>query len=260
MTETPPPNARPPSPESPIEPAIPAPVEAPVEAPPEMTSIIIRPWPKVIFLYPVFLCATLFWILSWLSGAPENGYPMRFTWMGNAFLLLIFLNFLVFAFDFSRIKSIAILFGILALVFAIFWANENWAVIQLLKDWGAAINIQMNTWFYGSFSVMMGLILLLVVINTRFNYYEINHREILHHHGYLGDVTRMPTSGLRFNKEIYDLMEFLLLRSGRLIFYPSTSREAVVIDNVPQVNLVEDRIKDLLSVMAVRVTEGQGEL
>ena len=251
MTDTPPLN----TPVANSEPSL----EPQAEAPPEPTSIIIRPWPKVIFLYPVFLCASLFWILSWLSGAPEGGYPMRFTWMGNTFLTLLFLNFLVFAFDFSRIKSIAILFGILAVAFGIFWANENWAVIQALKDWGSAVNIQMNTWFYGTFSVMMGTILLLVLINTRFNYYEINHREILHHHGYLGDVTRMPTTGLRFNKEIYDLMEFLLLRSGRLIFYPSTSREAVVIDNVPKVNQVEDRIKDLLSVMAVRVTEDQNE-
>ena len=49
----------------------------------------------------------------------------------------------------------------------------------------------------------------------------------------------------------------LLLRSGRLIFYPSTSREAVVVDNVINVNHVEDRIKDLLSVVAVRMSEHQ---
>ena len=69
----------------------------------------------------------------------------------------------------------------------------------------------------------------------------------------------MPTTGLRLNKEIYDLMEFLLLRSGRLVFYPSTSREAIVIDNVLNVNQVEDRIKDLLSVVAVRMTEPTNE-
>jgi hypothetical protein len=125
-----------------------------------------------------------------------------------------------------------------------------------LKDWSSKVDIQMNTWFYGTFSVMMGLILLLVLLNTRFNFYEVNHREILHHHGYLGDVTRMPTTGLRLNKEIYDLMEFVLLRSGRLVFYPSTSREAIVIDNVLNVNHVEDRIKDLLSVVAVRMADG----
>jgi len=235
--------------------ATPTPPQTSTEPP----SVIIRPWPKVVFLYPVFLCATVFWILSWLSGATENGYPVRFSWMGNTFLMVVFLNFLVFAFDFSRIKSITILFGLIAAVFALFWANENWSVLASLRGWAGAVNIQMNTWFYGSFSVMMGFILLLVLINTRFNYYEVNHREILHHHGYLGDVTRMPTTGLRLNKEIYDLMEFLLLRSGRLIFYPSTSREAIVIDNVLNVNHAEDRIKDLLSVVAVRMTEQHTE-
>lgn len=240
MTDTPAPNA-----------TTPTPSQAPAGPP----SVIVRPWPKVIFLYPVFICATVFWILSWLSGASGNGYPERFQWMGNTFLLVVFINFLVFAFDFSRIKSITILFGFMAAIFALFWANENWEVMSFLKGWGSKIDIQMNTWFYGSFSVMMGFILLLVLINTRFNYYEINHREILHHKGYLADITRWPTTGLRFNKEINDLMEFLLLRSGRLVFYPSTSREAIVLDNVIKVNHAEDRIKDLLSVVAVRMTE-----
>ena len=220
----------------------------------EPPSVIIRPWPKVVFLYPIFLCATAFWLLSALGGDPPEGQLTTFGWMGDAFMLVTFLNLLVFAFDFSRIKSITILFGLLAAAFALFWANENWEVIGPLKGIVATIDCSMNTWFYGVFSVMMGGILLLVLVNTRFNYYEVNHREILHHHGYLGDVTRMPTTGLRLNKEIYDLMEFLLLRSGRLIFYPSTSREAIVIDNVLNVNHVEDRIKDLLSVVAVRMT------
>ena len=114
----------------------------------------------------------------------------------------------------------------------------------------------MSTQFYGLMSGFLLMVMLIVLINTRFNYYEINHREILHHHGYLGDITRMPTSGLRLNKEIYDLFEFFLLRSGRLVFYPQTSREAIVIDNVLNVNKVEDRIKDLLSVVAVRFQEG----
>jgi hypothetical protein len=225
----------------------------------EPPSVIIRPWPKVVFLYPMFLCATAFWLISALGGKPPDGQLTKFEWMGDAFVLVTFLNFLVFAFDFSRIKSITILFGLIAAGFALFWANGNWEVIGPLKNMIAAIDIQMNTWFYGMFSVMMGGILLLVLINTRFNYYEINHREILHHHGYLGDVTRMPTTGLRLNKEIYDLMEFVLLRSGRLVFYPSTSREAIVIDNVLNVNHCEDRIKDLLSVVAVRMSDATAD-
>ncbi len=250
------------------------------EDPPQPTSVIIRPWPKVVFLYPTFVCATLFWFIALFTQpgetgsveapvqieqgtvpgqptedgaetAPEEGHSS----LGNIFMIVFFINLLVFSFDFSRIKSITIVIGIIALVLGLGWADSQWEVLGSVKNVMAGINIQMNAQFYGFMSGFLALLLLMVLINTRFNYYEVNHREILHHHGYLGDITRMPTAGIHLNKEIYDLMEYLLLRSGRLIFYAAGKREAVVIDNVINVNKIETRIKDLLSVLAVRVSD-----
>ena len=224
------------------------PVTDTVDQPGATSSVIIRPWPKVVFFYPTFICATLLWTLSLVGiGGGESG------WQGNLFVLVFFLNLLVFAFDFSRIKSLTLLILVVAIVLGVLWANTMWSVVGFLKDLVDTINIQMNSWFYGTISASFAFVLLLVLINTRFNYYEINHREILHHHGYLGDITRLPTAGLHLNKEIYDLVEYLLLRSGRLIFYPQGTRDVIVIDNVINVNQTEKHIKDLLSVMAVRV-------
>jgi hypothetical protein len=217
-------------------------------------SVIIRPWPKVVFLYPTFVAATIFWFVSLLS---QDGHTTGVSGLGNMFMLVFCLNLLVFSFDFSRIKSITLLFVLAAIVLGVGWANTKWGWMEGIQRAFALVDIRMNTQFYGFVSGFIAFVLLLVLINTRFNYYEINHREILHHHGYLGDITRMPTQGLRLNKEIYDLFEFLLLRSGRLIFYPSTSREAIVIDNVIGVNKVEDRIKNLLSVVAVRMSQDE---
>ena len=104
----------------------------------------------------------------------------------------------------------------------------------------------------------LGFLLLLVFVNTRFNYYEVNAREILHHHGYLGDIQRWSTEGLEMNKEIYDVVEYLLLRSGRLIFQPATSKKAIVLDNVAGVNRIEKEVNDLLSVVAVRLNQRPG--
>ena len=224
------------------------PVTDAVNQPVASSSVIIRPWPKVVFFYPTFICATLLWTLSMVGiGGGESG------WQGNLFVLVFFLNLLVFAFDFSRIKSLTLLILVVAIVLGVLWANTMWSVVGFLKDLVDTINIQMNSWFYGTISASFAFVLLLVLVNTRFNYYEINHREILHHHGYLGDITRLPTAGLHLNKEIYDLVEYLLLRSGRLIFYPQGTRDVIVIDNVINVNQTEKHIKDLLSVMAVRV-------
>lgn len=226
--------------------------EAPA-APPDSQSVIIRPWPKVVFLYPTFIIATICFLVSALRPAAEGqlGVPG----LGNFFLLLFALNLLVFSFDFSRIKSITLLILVVALVLLVLWADTKWEVVGWLGRVVNKIDIQMNTAFYGFLSGFLALVLLLVLINSRFNYYEVNHREILHHHGYLGDVTRWPTDNLLMNKEIYDLVEFLLLRSGRLVFLPANAKEAIVIDNVIGVNRIEERIKDLLSVMAVRMSQ-----
>ena len=215
------------------------------------TSLVIRPWPKVVFLYPTFIAATVFWLISMFS---EAGSTTGATTLGNLFMIVFTLNLLVFSFDFSRIKSITIAFAIIAVVLGVGWANTQWGWFAGIKDAFLKVDIRMNTQFYGFTSVFLAFVMMLVFVNTRFNYYEINHRELLHHHGYLGDVTRIPTAGLLVHKEIYDLVEFLLLRSGRLIFYPQNKREALVIDNVMNVNKVEEHIKDLLSVMAVRVS------
>jgi hypothetical protein len=189
------------------------------------------------------------------EGQPgQIGVPV----LGNTFMVVFFLNMLVFAFDFSRIKSITLVVLLIALGFALAWMGTKWNVSAFLGNMISSIDIQMNTAFYGFLSGFLAFVMLLVLINTRFNYYEVNAREILHHHGYLGDVKRWSTEGLEMNKEIYDLVEFALLGSGRLIFLPANAKEAIVIDNVVKVNRIETRVKDLLSIVAVRLNQRAG--
>ena len=156
-------------------------------------------------------------------------------------MVVFLLNLLVFSFDFSRIWSIVIVFAVALVVVLVFWLDLTGYMGRVLGK----VHIEANSAFYGFMSGGLGLLLLIVFINSRFHYYEINAREILHHHGYLGDVQRWSTEGLEMNKEIPDISEYLLLRSGRLIFNPMTSRKAVVIDNVTSVNRIEKAVKDL---------------
>ena len=214
-------------------------------------SVIIRPWPKIVFLYPTFVTATIFFLLAWLGLVPP-------TVLGNTFMVVLLLNLLVFSFDFSRIKSITIVVGVIATVLLVLWLDSKWDLTSFLGRVFGSIDIQMNTAFYGFLSAGMGFLLLLVFVNTRFNYYEVNAREILHHHGYLGDIQRWSTEGLEMNKEIYDVVEYILMRSGRLIFQPATSKKAIVLDNVANVNRIEKSVNDLLSVVAVRLNQRPG--
>jgi hypothetical protein len=246
-TPTPPPSPPVPPPPPPVAPA--------VERAPE--SVIIRPWPKVVFLYPTFVCATIFWLLSWLGiGQAEN--QLGSSVLGNTFMLVMIMNLLVFSFDFSRIKSITIVISIIAVVLLVLWVDTKADLTGYLGKVVRSVDIQMNTAFYGFLGAGLGFLLLLVFVNTRFNYYEVNAREILHHHGYLGDIQRWSTEGLEMNKEISDVVEFLLMRSGRLIFQPATSKKAIVLDNVAGVNRIEKEVNDLLSVVAVRINQQPG--
>jgi hypothetical protein len=245
--------------DNPVPSSAPSPAATKAGSPPASkgrpTSVLIRPWPKVIFFYPTAVVALLMWFYSLLKA---EGATTGVSGLGDVFLIVFFVNLLVFSFDFSRIKTITIVLGVVALALALAWANTAWGVWSWLAELWAKIDVRMNTQFFGFVAGFFAFIFLLVLINTRFSYYEVNHREILHHHGYLGDITRVPTAGLHHNKEIYDVLEFLLLRSGRLIFYPASSRNAIVIDNVINVNQVEGRIKELLSVIAVRELDENG--
>ena len=212
-------------------------------------SIIIRPWPKVVFFYPSFVAACLAFLLSLLGVEAKL--------LGNAFMLVFCLNLLVFSFDFSRIKSITIVISVLAIVLLGLWIDTKWDISFLGRLIGS-IDIHMSTSYYATYAAFMGFVFLLVFVNSRFDYYEVNAREILHHNGYLGDITRWSTEGLEMNKEIYDMVEYLLMRSGRLVFLPASSKKAIVLDNVAKVNLVEERVNDLLSVVAVRLNQRPG--
>ncbi len=233
----------------------PTPVPTPDERPPE--SVIIRPWPKVVFLYPTFVVASIFFLLSWLGVGSAEGAAGSTT-LGNTFMLVLILNLLVFSFDFSRIKSITILVSILAAILLVAWLDSLYQITNVIGRVLGSIDIQVNTPFYGFLSAGLGIILLIVWINSRFHYYEVNAREILHHHGYLGDIQRWSTEGLEMHKEIYDLVEYMLLRSGRLVFQPATSKKAIILDNIANVNRVEKSVNDLLSVLAVRFNQRPG--
>lgn len=154
------------------------------------------------------LCAAICWISQLVMGspAPAEGaaaaVEIGSRTLGNTFTVVFFLNLLVFAFDFSRIKSITLIAIVAALLLGLGWADSTWDIGGGIRMVLGAIDIRMNTQFYGMTTAFLVIVLLCVMINTRFNYYEINTREILHHHGYLGDITRMPTSNLRLNKEI----------------------------------------------------------
>jgi len=225
----------------------------------ETTNVIVRPYPKIIYLY-------LTWIASLICGLiqpdrlfdPETGRAIAGAvstteLLGRIWLAVFCFNILVIAFEFSRIRSVAISF----LIIAFMLAATHWGFAGVIKQFFGGLQLHMNKAFYFSMTVIFSIIYLLVFINTRFNYWEIQPNEILHHHGFLGDVQRYPTQRLRMKKEISDVLEFILLRAGTLVLDPEGEERPIILENVINLNKVEDKIQRLLGTLKVRLDQGQ---
>jgi len=219
----------------------------------DIDEVIVRPYPKVILLYPTAL-AGLFCGLWQAFAGPESAGTTHV--LGLVFFVVFGLNLLVFSFEFTRLKSLTIGLGVLAAVFLCLWLGDRWPVVEHISNFVKTREFSMSTQLYLALFIYFFLVFIGVFINTRFNYYEIRHNEILHHTGFLGHVKRFPSPNLRMTKEINDVFEYVLLRSGRLILMPQSEREAIVLENVINVNAVERHAHELLSALQVEIDTG----
>jgi len=104
-----------------------------------------------------------------------------------------------------------------------------------------------------AFILIFGLVILIAWIRSRIYYVKIFHNEIVFKKGILGDVERYGTTNVMFYKEIPDIFEYLLLRSGRLTFTIPGRKTTIVMDNVPNINGVEKKVLVLLRRIEVDV-------
>jgi hypothetical protein len=215
----------------------------------DLERIVIRSYPKVVFLYPsvifAFICA-FFVQFDW--GGRDN-------W-GLAFLVVLGFNLGVMAFDFPRTSSLTLVFSIVAIILGAILINERAEFLPGLADLTGNLAPVMNSTFYWMYGIMLALIFLVVwAIHHFLEYWEVLSNEIIHHHGLLGGLERIPAPGVRLEQEITDVFEFLLLRSGRLILTPAGQSRTIVMENVPNINHVEDGIKAILGVTEVSVRQ-----
>jgi hypothetical protein len=222
----------------------------------ETTTVIVRPYPKIVYLYLTWIASLFCAIFQPVLAAGEVLNPSTLHTsglVGRIWLFVFLFNILVISFEFSRIRSVAIIFAILAFVFA----GSQFGFLDVVGAFLGHLPIVMNRTFYFAITTIFTIIYLLVFINTRFNYWEFQPNEILHHHGFLGDVQRYPTRELRMQKEITDVLEHILLRAGTLVLSPTGVDRPIVLENVINLNSVEDKIQRLLGTLKVRMDEGE---
>jgi len=216
--------------------------------------VIVRACPKIVVYYPTVLAAIICGFVTFFFAHKTAVVET----VGEIFIIVLFFNTIVLAFEFPRLTAVAVFLLLLAVVLGLFLADRYLSLFEPLKDLHGLIHISANASFYWFLAGIFVFVYLIAWIITRFECWEVTPNELLHHHGPFGDLERFPAPNLKLDKEMPDIFEFLLLGSGRLVFYPTSERRAIVLDNVMRVNSVERRIKHLLSAMEVRIDPDRG--
>ena len=221
------------------------------KASPAMERVFIVPYPKVIFLYPTFFCGLVAAIWMTFVTSLEGTTPVV---LASVFLMTLAVNLIVLTLDFPRATSLT-LFFIGATVFfgLMLLAITKPDVIPFIQHIVAGVRPAANATFYWVITGLLGGVFVIVKVKIQFDYWEVRRNELLHHHGVLSDLRRYPTTGLQVNKEISDVFEYVLLRSGTLTLKPQGEDRLFVLENIPMIGAKEERITKLLSAVRVKV-------
>jgi hypothetical protein len=229
----------------------PAPHPKRTEAP---TRIFLIPFPKIIFLYPTFLTALVAAIWMSFLGPLENVTSNAPATLSTIFLVVLAINLVILAFDFPRTTSLTVFFILVALGLglALLFVKKP-DLMPYLAHILSQFRPEANATFYWAFCVIVGVITAAAWVQARFDCWEARPNELLHHHGIWGNLERFSAPGLRIDKEINDVFEYMLLRSGRLILHLSNERRAIILDNVPFIQKKEEALTRMLGALQVEV-------
>ena len=207
--------------------------------------VTIRSYPKTIFLWPLLLVSFVLWLLQLLYPDPVSIFG--FIWMGT-----FFVNVFILAFDFSSAKFfVLIMVVVVVILLFIFLILPN---VSITFPGGEDFNFGITAIFYAWIALLLLLLWGLTWLSTRFDYYKIERNEIYHKSGIFSSAERLPTKSLRIKKEIPDVFEFFLLRSGRITLLPGHG-DVIPLNNVLNINKKEDQIDWLLSHISIEPDE-----
>lgn len=219
------------------------------------SRIFLVSYPKVIFLYPTFLVTLVGGILLSIMGENNLAEPsITQVMITSVFLGVLAMNLFVFSFDFPRTTSLTLFFFIASAIFGgflLYQSKPEW--FGFLSNLLGKFHPVANSTFFHIVTFLLGLIYLAVLVSVQFDYWEVRPNELLHHHGLLSDLKRFSAPTLTIDKEINDVFEFMLLRSGRLILHPSNEPRAIVLENVLFIDRKEQQITRMLGALQVQI-------
>lgn len=226
--------------------------------------VVLFQYPKVVFLLPSLVAALICGIVMAILGidmkipdkmeaaGTHSAFLTPQNIVGVIFLVIFAINLVAMSVDFPRYSALALVFGGTSVVLVFLMINNKYPLIGPLNRIVSEVYVVANATFYFLFAAILLLVYLIIYTTRWMDYWEVRPNEILHNHGPLSDQIRYPTFGLKFDKEIPDILEYMLLGSGRLVFKIPNENRSIVLDNVLWIDRKERQLQEILGEMAVR--------
>ncbi|MFX0039642.1 MAG: hypothetical protein ACFFCY_15685 [Promethearchaeota archaeon] len=206
-------------------------------------KIILRSYSKVIFFYPLFFTSLILFLIQYIVGTDEPG-------LGAIWITVFFANLFVIAFDTSSTKFfILLLSAVILIILFTFIFHPNTIFSQIFSF---EVTIIMSYQFYLTLTVSLAIIFLIAWIATRLDYWKLERNEIIHRKGIFVSAERYPTKSLRIKKDIPDIFEYILLRSGSIHLF-LRNEEVVYLHTVLNINKKAKRLDYLLSDIEIEI-------
>ena len=244
-------------------------------------EVRIYHYPKIIFLYPTLIASIVAALVLSFSVSvyeePATGTAAE-TQADNAtpiaskspqpvkrssailvtviFLFLFTFNLFVMAFDFPQSKFLAVIFFIFAVVLGLVVVGVKSP--ELMGSFGnmiSRINPVADKAFYWTMSGLLGFVFIVMYLARLLDYWVIRPNEVIHYHGLPRHTRRFSAPHMRFEMEINDIFEHMLLKSGRLYIRPTGDKEEFVLDNVINVRSKNERVNQILSALQVQLKD-----
>jgi hypothetical protein len=213
--------------------------------------IIIRSWPKIIMMWPVLLVSLVCGVLTTVYPAPN---PEKFETLHLVtliFLVILAVNLMLLLYDLDLWGFLVLVLIMAVLVLALFLIDYHRGDVWQKIGKALSLRVYANGAFYFVFSLILIINLLIAWVITRFNYWRIEHNEIIIHRGFMHEQERHPTTQARFTLVIDDIVEYAILGAGKLVFTFGDSNKQHELTTVPFAHRKAAQLDVLLGRMAV---------
>ena len=198
-------------------------------------KVIVRPLPKVVFFY-------MTWLASLGCACLDGLFPAKV--LGLAWMAIFIFNLVTIAFDFTADRCLMLLLIGAGIGYGFYHYSLSAPVQRFLQ----AMNPVMNQGFYMVMFGVFTIVYIFVWIQTRVNYWEFRPNEVIHRCGFFSRAKRYRPELIKWDKMVPDILERIILGTGTMILTTSQEDTPVILEHVPGISNIDDRIASVLNV------------